>query len=129
MNSIANVSRRDFIRGMFSTGALVLGGSLMPESLWAKTSRPVASANGAVLSPNVFVAIQSDNTISIVAARFQMGTGISTSLPMVLADELDAEWTKVQVHQGELRRKNGRCPPMSATPSLERLLIVPPGEP
>ncbi len=107
MNSIANVSRRDFIRGMFSTGALVLGGSLMPESLWAKTSRPVASANGAVLSPNVFVAIQSDNTISIVAARFQMGTGISTSLPMVLADELDAEWTKVKVHQGDGDKRYG----------------------
>ena len=107
MNSIANVSRRDFIRGMFSTGALVLGASLMPESLWAKTVRPAASANGAVLSPNVFVAIQSDNSISIVAARSEMGTGISTSLPMVLADELDADWTKVKIHHGDGDKRYG----------------------
>jgi isoquinoline 1-oxidoreductase beta subunit len=107
MNAIANVSRREFIRGMFSTGALVLGASLMPESLWAQNSRPAASANGAVLSPNLFVAIQSDDTISIVAARSEMGTGISTSLPMVLADELDADWTKVKIHQADGDKRYG----------------------
>jgi len=100
LNSIANVSRREFIRGMFSTGALVLGASLMPERLLAGTLRTAASANNrAVLSPNVFVAIQSDDTISIVAARSEMGTGISTALPSVLADELDADWTKIKIHQ------------------------------
>jgi isoquinoline 1-oxidoreductase beta subunit len=107
LNSIANVSRREFIRGMFSTGALVLGASLAPEILWARTSATAASANDAVLSPNVFVAIQSDDTISIVAARSEMGTGISTALPSVLADELDADWSKVKIHQGDGDKRYG----------------------
>ena len=107
MNSIANVSRREFIRGMFSTGALVLGASLAPKILWAGTSATATSANGAVLSPNVFVAIQSDDSISIVAARSEMGTGITTALPLVLADELDADWTKVKIQQGDADKRYG----------------------
>src|SRR6266478_3238911 len=107
MNAISNVSRREFVKTVFSTGALVLSASILPESLWAQTSPPVASATGSILRPNVFVAIQSDNTISIVAARSEMGTGISTSLPMVLADELDADWTKVEIHQGDGDKRYG----------------------
>src|SRR5216683_4572133 len=107
MNAISNVSRREFVKTVFSTGALVLSASILPESLWAQTSPPVASATGSILRPNVFVAIQSDDTISIVAARSEMGTGISTALPLVLADELDADWTKVEIHQGDGDKRYG----------------------
>jgi len=107
MNAIANVSRREFIRGMFSTGALVLGASLAPKILRAGTSSTATSTNDAMLSPNVFVAIQSDDTISIVAARSEMGTGISTALPSVLADELDADWSKVKIHHGDGDKRYG----------------------
>ncbi len=62
MNAISNVSRREFVKTVFSTGALVLSASILPESLWAQTSPPVASATGSILRPNVFVAIQSDDT-------------------------------------------------------------------
>jgi hypothetical protein len=62
MNAIANVSRREFVKAVFSTGALVLSASLVPEILRAQTSAPGASAKDAVLRPNVFVAIQSDET-------------------------------------------------------------------
>jgi isoquinoline 1-oxidoreductase beta subunit len=101
MNAIANVSRREFVKGICSTGALVLSASLVPEILRAQTSSPGASTKDAVLRPNVFVAIQSDDTVSIVAARSEMGTGISTALPLVLADELDADWTKVKIQQAD----------------------------
>ena len=60
-----------------------------------------------MLRPNVFVAIQSDDTVSIVAARSEMGTGISTALPLVLADELDADWTKVKIHQADADKRYG----------------------
>ena len=107
MNSIANVSRREFLRGMFSTGALVLSASLVPDILRAQISSPGARSKDAVLRPNVFVAIESDGTVSIVAARSEMGTGISTALPSVLADELDADWTKVKIHQGDGDKRYG----------------------
>ena len=107
MNSIANVSRREFVKAVFSTGALVLSASLVPDLLRAQTYSPGAKSKDAVLHPNVFVAIESDGTISIVAARSEMGTGISTALPSVLADELDADWNKVKIHQGDGDKRYG----------------------
>src|ERR1700688_2806760 len=107
MKTITNVSRREFVKLVFSSGALVLSASLVPEVLLAQTSPPLANANGRVLRPNVFVAIQSDDTISIVAARSEMGTGITTSLPLVLADELDADWTKVEIQQADGDKRYG----------------------
>jgi isoquinoline 1-oxidoreductase subunit beta len=107
MNSIANVSRREFVKAVFSAGALVLSASLVPDLLRAQTYSPGAKPKDAVLHPNVFVAIESDGTISIVAARSEMGTGISTALPSVLADELDADWAKVKIHQGDGDKRYG----------------------
>jgi isoquinoline 1-oxidoreductase beta subunit len=107
MKAIANVSRRQFVKGIFSTGALVLSASLVPDILRAHTSSAGAKVNDAVLRPDLFVAIQSDDIISIVAARSEMGTGISTALPLVLADELDADWTKVKIHQADADKRYG----------------------
>jgi isoquinoline 1-oxidoreductase beta subunit len=53
----------------------------------------------ATLHPNVFVGIETDGTVWIVAHRSEMGTVIRTSLPMVVADELDADWTRVKIDQ------------------------------
>ena len=55
--------------------------------------------DNAPFHPNLFVGIESDGTVRIVAHRSEMGTGIRTSLPMVLADELEADWSKVKVQQ------------------------------
>ena len=99
MTRIANLSRRRFLRGMFSTGALVLGVSLAPDLLLAQTVERKRRNGAAVLQPNVFVAIETDGTVRIVAHRSEMGTGIRTSLPLVLADELDADWSRVKIDQ------------------------------
>jgi isoquinoline 1-oxidoreductase beta subunit len=56
--------------------------------------------NGVVSDPHVFVSIAPDGTVSIVAARAEMGTGAArTTLPMIVADELDADWSRVRVVQ------------------------------
>jgi isoquinoline 1-oxidoreductase subunit beta len=56
-------------------------------------------ADRATLHPNLFVGIQQDGTVYIVAHRSEMGTVIRTSLPIVLADELDADWKRVKIDQ------------------------------
>ena len=101
-NTIENVSRRKFLRGMFSTGALVLGVHFFPEALWAAVRKPLfgPDVKDTTFNPNLFVGINRDGTITIVAHRSEMGTGIRTSLPRVLADELDADWTRVKLQQG-----------------------------
>ncbi len=100
MTQIFNVSRRGFLQGMLSAGALVLSVRLLPEELWADASPAFAThADGAVLHPGVFLGIDTDGTVHIVAHRSEMGTTSRTSLPMILADELEADWQRVKVEQ------------------------------
>ncbi len=55
--------------------------------------------HGVVVDPQVFVAIAPDGTVTIVAHRSEMGTGVRTSLPMIVADEMGADWSRVQGQQ------------------------------
>src|SRR5207244_6089619 len=94
------VSRRGFLVGLAGTGALILGAQTVPKLLWAKrSSNGSTHADEATLHPNVFVGIDTDGTVYIVAHRSEMGTIIRTSLPLVVADELDADWKRVKIDQ------------------------------
>ena len=93
MTTIRKVSRRGFLTGVFSTGALILGARFVPEIGEA--------AGSSTWTPNVFVGVNPDGSVILVAHRSEMGTGIRTSLPMVIADEMEADWSRVQVRQAE----------------------------
>jgi len=74
----------------------------------AKAARSGATPSGALSSidatafhPSLFVGIHSDGAVYIVAHRSEMGNGVRTSLPRILADELDADWSRVQVIQAD----------------------------
>jgi len=97
--NILNVSRRGFLQGMVSTGALILSVRVLPESLWAAESAPATHADSAVLHPSAFVGIDTDGTVYLVAHRSEMGTSSRTSVPLILADELDADWKRVKLEQ------------------------------
>ena len=110
MIQIENVSRRGFLKGVLGTSAFVLGARFVPESLLGATNGGALSADpmaSAVLQPNVFVGIATDGTINIVVARSEMGSGNRTGLPMIVADELDADWKRVNVVQGAGDAKYG----------------------
>jgi isoquinoline 1-oxidoreductase subunit beta len=76
----------------------VLGAYVAPRVVWAssETETPV---DHAVLHPNVFVGIETDGTVYVIAHRSEMGNGSRTALPRVLADELDADWNRVKIVQ------------------------------
>ena len=95
-----NVSRRRFLGGMFSAGAFVVASRFVPDTLFAQTSGVRTAADNAALSPSMYLGIDPDGTVHIVTHRSEMGTGIRTSLPMVAADELDADWARVKIVQG-----------------------------
>ena len=98
-DNIQNVSRRGFLQGVVSTGALILSVRLVPDLLWAAETGPATHADRAVLHPNAFVGIDTDGTVYIVAHRSEMGTSSRTSVPLILADELDADWKRVKLEQ------------------------------
>ncbi len=100
MSHIENVSRRRFLTGAFGTGALILAVRYIPPILGhVQRTDGQTEADRAALHPNLFVGIQKDGTVYIVAHRSEMGTVIRTSLPLVLADELDADWKRVKIDQ------------------------------
>ena len=100
MSQIENVSRRKFLKGVFGAGALILSVRYIPP-IWAEgpSTDGQTDADRAAFHPNVFVGIQQDGTVYIVAHRSEMGTTIRTSLPLVFADELDADWKRVKIDQ------------------------------
>jgi len=100
MNTIENVSRRHFLGGLLSAGTFVLVARVVPSSLWAQAADGTTRASTSVLSPSIYLGIQPDGTVFIVTHRSEMGTGIRTSLPLVAADELDADWSRVTIEQG-----------------------------
>lgn len=95
MNNIQNVSRRRFIQAAFATGTFVLGVQFVPRPLWANDS----SSPTPVFQPDIFLKIAGDGSVTIVAHRSEMGCGSRTALPLVVADELDADWSKVKIEQ------------------------------
>jgi isoquinoline 1-oxidoreductase beta subunit len=100
MSYIINVSRRGFLKGIAGAGALVLGVRYMPSLLAEEGPELVTTdADRATFHPDVFVGIDTDGTVYIVAHRSEMGTTIRTSLPLVVADELDADWKRVKIEQ------------------------------
>src|SRR5215470_4754189 len=102
MNRIELVTRRTFLGGMFSAGALVLGARLLPIEALASTD-----AGKAAWNPGVYLGIETDGSVIIVAHRSEMGTGIRSALPSALADELDADWTRVKIEQAIGDKKYG----------------------
>ena len=98
-------SRRDFLSGVFSAGALILGARFVPAEAAETQSPDVAKMTW---NPSIWVGLNSDGSVVIVAHRSEMGTGIRTSLPMVLADEMEADWSKVRVEQAIGSAENTR---------------------
>ena len=101
-NMTINTSRRFFL--LAAGSGLVLAGCVTPAdttdgapALAAEPAKPAAP----VVDMNNFVAISPDGTIRIMAKNPEIGQGIKTMLPMLVAEELDADWSKVVIEQGD----------------------------
>ena len=99
--TLANVSRRNMLKGMAGTGAFVLAAQFPAiRSAMAYATGAEKMPHGVVTNPHIFVSIDKDGIVTIVAHRAEMGNGAArTSLPMIVADELDADWARVRVAQ------------------------------
>ena len=108
MVQIESVGRRGFLKGMLGAGAFVLSIRLMPEQAFAAGSGDTVNpAMKGPLSPSVYLAIDTDGSTYIIAHRSEMGCGSRTALPRIVADELDADWTRVKIVQAVGDEKYG----------------------
>src|SRR5712692_5510525 len=96
---IENVSRRRFLQGMVATGGLVIAAEFLPARAFAYATGAGEMPHGVVSVPHVFISIDPNGIVTIFAHRSEMGTGSRTSLPMVVADELEADWSRVRIAQ------------------------------
>ena len=102
---ISKPTRRQFIKSVGGAGGLVLAMQLLPAGR-AEAFEPYPTGaegmpNKTVTNPHVFVAIAPDGAITLTTHRSEMGTGARTSVPMVLADELEADWSRISLKQAE----------------------------
>jgi isoquinoline 1-oxidoreductase beta subunit len=100
MSAIENVSRRRFLTGgIIAAGALVLGVRYYHKLPSGDKLPHDTNADHATLHPSVYLGIDPDGTVWIVASRSEMGTTSRTTLPLVVVDELDADWKRVKIEQ------------------------------
>jgi isoquinoline 1-oxidoreductase beta subunit len=90
------VSRRDFIKAASVAGAGLVLGFFVPAGGRLAQAQQRAKP---VFAPNAFLRIAPDNSVSVAVNRLEFGQGVHTSLPMLIAEELDADWSQMR---GEL---------------------------
>ena len=94
MTEIINVSRRNFlITGAALGGGLILGIFLPGKDI----AMAMATSKTKAFVPNAFIRIGTDDMVTIFVNKSEMGQGVYTSLPMLIAEELEADWTKIKV--------------------------------
>ncbi|MCP4457864.1 MAG: molybdopterin-dependent oxidoreductase, partial [Cytophagales bacterium] len=101
---IFKVDRRQFLK----TSALGTTGILLGVSM-SCSSKPkfLVGETPTTFSPSVYLSINENGMVTIVAHRSEMGTGIRTSLPAIVADELEADWEQVEIIQADGDEKYG----------------------
>ena len=84
------LSRREFVATGVAAGAGLVIGFYLPHR---------GGSAKEVFSPNAYLRITPDNKVTIVVARSEMGQGVRTALPMILAEELEADWKEIEIEQ------------------------------
>jgi isoquinoline 1-oxidoreductase beta subunit len=102
MSKIQQINRRDFVK-LFG---LASGGILLGCNVSSDTKEFIPQVEG-IFTPNLFVQIQKDGNIILLASRSEMGQGIRTSLASAIADELEADWKYITVKQATGNAKYG----------------------
>lgn len=95
-----NISRRHFLKISTLAGGGVLFGFEMLANAGAESG--AAAAGAPLFSPNAYLSIDPKGIVTLMAPNPEIGQGVKTSLPMLLAEELDVDWNKVVVNQAAL---------------------------
>ena len=111
----SQLPRRDFIKLSALAGGGLLLGIRLPERRPGERGER-SEVPRAPWAPNAFLRVDPDGVVTITLARSDMGQGVRTALPMIVADELDADWSRVKVVQADAHpSKYGRMMTVGST--------------
>ncbi len=96
-------SRRNFLKVSALTGGGILLGLVFPS--FETSAAPTATAD---YMPNIYIKIKPDGTIVLMAPNPEIGQGVKTSLPIIIAEELGVDWKKIEVELAPLDNRYGR---------------------
>src|SRR5213594_2205726 len=88
----ATLSRRTFLKVSAAAGGALVVGGYLPVLRDADT----ATAAAGVFEPNVWLKVSADDSVTIMLTQLEMGQGVMTSMPMLVAEELDVDWNKIK---------------------------------
>src|SRR2546425_25021 len=101
MKAVTPPSRREFLKtSALISGGLVIG-FVVPGARRFVGAQPLGA--GRPFAPNAFLRVGSDDSVTVLLAHSEMGQGIWTALPMLIAEELDADWSKIKVDRKSTR--------------------------
>ena len=91
---VINESRRDFLKS-----SAAMGGGLVIAFVLPCGARFAEAATAAAFQPNAFIRITPDNRVTVIVGLSEMGQGVLTAIPMLVAEELEADWGKIRIEQ------------------------------
>ena len=103
MNDVHKLDRREFLK----VSALVGSGLILGFPGWRRFETLAVAEQGAPFAPNVFLAVTRDDRIRILCHRAEMGQGAHTSMPMLIAEELEVDWKNIDLVPGYGDKKFG----------------------
>ena len=94
---MTDMDRRQFMQMLGVGGLVIAAGPLGTRRL--DDAESLASALAAPFSPHVYVTLNDDGIVTIICHRSEMGQGIRTTMPLIIADEMEADWARCRVEQ------------------------------
>src|SRR4029450_6700968 len=102
----STLNRRSFLQVSAAAGGGLLIGNYLPSLTGGET---LAAAG--FFEPNVWIKVNADDTVRIMLTMLEMGQGVMTSMPMLVAEELDFDWTRINAEwaRGDTKTRNTTC--------------------
>ncbi|MEP6947607.1 MAG: xanthine dehydrogenase family protein molybdopterin-binding subunit [Acidobacteriota bacterium] len=100
MAETSGIDRRSFLKATLISGGALLVGLNLPNASRAAERFGITPVADAAFQPNAFIRIAPDGLVTVTVGQAEMGQGVLTSLPMIVADELEVDWANVAFEQG-----------------------------
>ena len=91
------ITRREFLKKSLTGAGLLIAVSMTPSGIKLSSAKEMTKNKNSLFSPDVWLEITPENIVNIIVSKSEMGQGVYTSLPMIVADELDADWKRIRL--------------------------------